>query len=95
MDKLKVIDRAKIYMRGQALSDADFIMLYNDLSEWEQFGYAAEALYKNMEEKEHEGKPVTIKNHQDLAKNIYKDDSLSSYFKFDTAFNILSTNCKL
>ena len=95
MDKLKVIDRAKIYLRGQALSDVDFMLLYNDLAEWEQFGYAAEALYKNMEEKEHDGKPVTIKNYQDLAKNIYKDDSLSSYFKFDTAFNILSTNCKL
>jgi len=36
-----------------------------------------------------------LSKYQDLAENVYKDSTLSSYFKFDKAINILKSFCDL
>jgi hypothetical protein len=65
------------------------------LIQYEQYGYAAEILLKKIEDKEDQGAEIKLSKYQDLADNIYKDSTLSSYFKFDKAINLLKSFCDL
>ena len=94
-DKKKVIVWAKNYLRGEDISDSRFDNLYQHLIQYEQYGYAAEILLKKIEDKEDQGSEIKLSKYQDLADNVYKDTTLSSYFKFDKAINILKSFCDL
>jgi predicted acylesterase/phospholipase RssA/uncharacterized membrane protein (DUF485 family) len=94
-DKKKVIIWAKNYLRGEDINDSRFDNLYQHLIQYEQYGYAAEILLKKIEDKEDQGAEIKLSKYQDLADNVYKDSTLSSYFKFDKAINILKSFCDL
>ncbi|WP_281638209.1 patatin-like phospholipase family protein [Flavobacterium marginilacus] len=95
-DKKKVIALAKNYLRGEDISnDVRFEDLYQNLVQFEQYGYAAEILLKKIADNEDQGAEVKLSQYQDLAENIYKDSTLSSYFKFDKAINTLKSFCDL
>ncbi|MBF4473595.1 patatin-like phospholipase family protein [Flavobacterium sp. HJJ] len=95
-DKKKVIALAKNYLRGEDISnDVCFEDLYQSLVQFEQYGYAAEILLKKIADNEDQGAEVKLSQYQDLAENIYKDSTLSSYFKFDKAINTLKSFCDL
>ena len=94
--KIDFINFAKLHLRGEDISaDVKFTDLYEGLIKYEQFGYATEILLLKMEENERTGKPIILKDYQELARNVYKDTTLSSYFKFDKALSILRTHCSL
>jgi predicted acylesterase/phospholipase RssA len=95
-DKKKVIAWAKNYLRGEDISNnVPFEDLYQSLIEYEQYGYAAEILLKKIADNEDQGAEIKLSKYQDLADNIYKDSTLSSYFKFDKATNVLKSFCDL
>ncbi|WP_348799658.1 patatin-like phospholipase family protein [Flavobacterium adhaerens] len=95
-DKKKAIAWAKSYLRGEDISnDVYFDKLYLNLIQFEQYGYATEILLKKIEEDEDQGAEVKLTKYQNLADNVHKDSSLSSYFKFDKAINILKSFCDL
>ncbi len=93
--RLEIIEQARIYLRGKAISGQDFIELYNKLVHHEQFGYASEVLFKNIHENIDKGQMQSYSRFEELAKNVYKDTTLSSYFKFTKALNILKVHCCL
>ena len=94
-DKKKVILCAKNYLRGENINDFRFDNLYKYLIQYEQYGYAAEVLLKRIDDKEDKGAEIKLSNFQNLADNVYKDSTLSSYFKFDKAIKILKSSCDL
>ena len=94
-DKKKVILCAKNYLRGENINDFRFDNLYKYLIQYEQYGYAAEVLLKRIDDKEDKGAEINLSNFQNLADNVYKDSTLSSYFKFDKAIKILKSSCDL
>jgi predicted acylesterase/phospholipase RssA len=95
-DKKKAIALAKNYLRGEDISNAiNFDDLYQNLTQYEQFGYATEILLKKIDDNEDQGIEIKLSKYQDLADNIYKDSTLSSYFKFDKAINVLKSFCDL
>ncbi|WP_281239399.1 patatin-like phospholipase family protein [Flavobacterium praedii] len=95
-DKKQAIAWAKNYLRGEDISNAiDFDYLYQNLIQYEQYGYATEILLKKIEDNEDQGVEIKLSKYQDLADNIYKDSTLSSYFKFDKAINVLKSFCDL
>ncbi|WP_269223150.1 patatin-like phospholipase family protein [Flavobacterium sp. IMCC34518] len=95
-DKKRAIAWAKNYLRGEDISNAiDFDYLYQNLIQYEQYGYATEILLKKIEDNEDQGVEIKLSKYQDLADNIYKDSTLSSYFKFDKAINVLKSFCDL
>src|SRR6187402_2599176 len=94
-DKKKVILCAKNYLRGENINDFRFDNLYKYLIQYEQYGYAAEVLLKRIDDKEDKGAEIKLSNFQNLADNVYRDSTLSSYFKFDKAIKILKSSCDL
>lgn len=94
-EKFSLIDEAKIYLRGAAYSNDKILELYQSLESINQFGYAAEVVNKYLGELEEQGQQITEEVYQELVRNIYKDTSLSSYFKYDKAINILRSDCAL
>lgn len=95
-DKKRMISWAKNYLRGQDISnEVPFEDLYQNLVQYEQYGYAAEILLKKIADNEDHGSEIRLSKYQDLAENVYKDSTLSSYFKFDKAINILKSFCDL
>nr|WP_315203330.1 patatin-like phospholipase family protein [uncultured Flavobacterium sp.] len=95
-DKKLVIAWAKNYLRGEDISnDVPFEDLYQSLIQFEQYGYATEILLKKIADNEDQGAEIKLSKYQDLADNIYKDSTLSSYFKFDKAINVLKSFCDL
>lgn len=95
-DKKQAIAWAKNYLRGEDISNAiDFDYLYQNLIQYEQYGYATEILLKKIEDNEDQGIEIKLSKYQDLADNVYKDSTLSSYFKFDKAINVLKSFCDL
>lgn len=95
-DKKEAIACAKNYLRGEDISNAIlFDDLYQNLIQYEQYGYATEILLKKIEDDEDQGTEIKLSKYQDLADNIYKDSTLSSYFKFDKAINVLKSFCDL
>ncbi|WP_264563826.1 patatin-like phospholipase family protein [Flavobacterium sp. N3904] len=94
--KKLAIELAKNYLRGEDISNTINIdELYENLTQYEQYGYAAEVLMKKIADNEAEGTEIKLSKYQDLADNVYKDSTLSSYFKFDKAINILKSFCDL
>jgi predicted acylesterase/phospholipase RssA len=93
--KFDLIDEAKIYLRGEAYNEDKVIELYKKLEDSNQFGYASEVVNKYIADLASEGKPITDAEYQVLVRNIYKDTSLSSYFKYDKAINKLRSDCDL
>jgi len=95
-DKKGAIAWAKKYLRGEDISnEIPFEDLYQNLIQYEQYGYATEILLKKIEDNEDQGAEIKLSKYQDLAENIYKDSTLSSYFKFDKAINVLKSFCDL
>jgi predicted acylesterase/phospholipase RssA len=94
-EKFTLIDEAKIYLRGEDYNGEKVIELYSKLESSNQFGYAAEVVNKYLSDLEEQGQPITDTEYQVLVKNIYKDTSLSSYYKYDKAINILRSDCDL
>jgi predicted acylesterase/phospholipase RssA len=95
-DKKLAIAWAKNYLRGEDISNEIlFDDLYQNLIQYEQYGYATEILLKKIEDNEDQGAEIKQSKYQDLAENIYKDSTLSSYFKFDKAINVLKSFCDL
>src|SRR6478609_1777033 len=95
-DKKLVIAWAKNYLRGEDISnDVPFEDLYQNLIQFEQYGYATEILLKKIADNKDQGAEIKLSKYQDLADNIYKDSTLSSYFKFDKAINVLKSFCDL
>lgn len=95
-DKKLAIAWAKNYLRGEDISnEVSFEDLYQNLIQYEQYGYAAEILLKRIDDDKDLGVEIKLSRYQDLADNIYKDSSLSSYFKFDKAINVLKSFCDL
>ncbi|PKB18071.1 patatin-like phospholipase family protein [Flavobacterium sp. 5] len=95
-DKKELITWAKNYLRGEDISnDISFEDLYQNLIQYEQYGYATEILLKKIADNEDQGTEIKLFKYQDLADNVYKDSTLSSYFKFDKAINILKSYCDL
>lgn len=95
-DKKKVIAWAKNYLRGEDISnDILFDVLYKNLIQYEQYGYATETLLKKIADNEDQGIEIKQSKYQNLADNIYKDSTLSSFFKFDKAINTLKSFCDL
>ncbi len=94
-EKFTLIDEAKIYLRGESYNSNKVIALYKKLESSNQFGYASEVIYKYLGELEENGEHITEEEYQVLVRNIYKDTSLSSYFKYDKAVNILRSDCSL
>ncbi len=95
-NKQEVIELAKKYLRGENItSEVNFEDLYQNLMKYDQYGYASEILLSKIEENSVNGVKINQSDYQKLAKNIYKDTSLSSYFKFDKAINILNAHCNL
>src|SRR6187402_73115 len=87
---------AKKYLRGEDIcNEILFDDLYKNLIQYEQYGYATEILLKQIEDNEDHGTEIKQSKYQNLAENIYKDSTLSSYFKFDKAINILKSFCEL
>lgn len=96
LDKKTAMVWAKKYLRGEDISnEINFEDLYLNLIQCEQFGYATEILLKKIEDNEDQGIEIKLTKYQDLAENIYKDSTLSSYFKFDKAINVLKSFCDL
>lgn len=94
--KNQAIEFAKNYLRGEDISNAiHFEDLYSKLIQYEQFGYATEILLEKIADNETNGDEIKLSDFQDLAKNIYKDTTLSSYFKFEKAINVLKSFCDL
>lgn len=94
--KLQLIELAKLYLRGEDItSKISYSDLYEELIQYDQFGYATEISLLQIEEQENKGQKIDLKRYQDLARNVYKDTTLSSYFKFDKALSILKTHCSL
>ncbi len=93
--KFSIIDEAKIYLRGESYETKKVKDLYTKLEDSSQFGYAAEVILKYLEGLKENGTELTDGNYHSLVKNIYKDTSLSSYFKYDKALNILKSECGL
>lgn len=94
-NKYNDIDEAKTYLRGERYDSERVTSLFGRLAASSQFGYAAEVILKYLGELQDEGKELTDADHQGLVMNIYKDSSLSSYFKYDKAINILRSDCEL
>jgi predicted acylesterase/phospholipase RssA len=95
-NKKQAISLAKNYLRGEDISnEISFDDLYQDLIQYEQYGYATEILLQKIEDCKDHGAEIKLSRYQDLADNIYKDSTLSSYFKFDKAINILKSFCDL
>jgi predicted acylesterase/phospholipase RssA len=94
-EKFSLIDEAKIYLRGEAYNNERVMALYASLESNNQFGYAVEVINKYLIELEEQGQTITDEEYQVLVNNIYKDTSLSSYYKYDKAINILRTDCDL
>ncbi len=95
-NKKEAIAWAKNYLRGEDISiSISFENLYQNLVIYEQYGYAAEILLKKIAENEDKGIEIKLSKYQDLADNVYKDSTLSSYFKFEKAINILKSFCDL
>lgn len=95
-DKKLAIAWAKNYLRGEDISnEIPFDNLYKNLIQYEQYGYATEILLKKIDDNEDHGAEIKLSKYQDLAENIYKDSTLSSYFKFDKAINVLKSFCDL
>lgn len=95
-NKLELIELAKNHLRGENIdSKIAFDDLYKGLIQYDQFGYAAEILLTEIDDKEEKGEPISKDLYHKLATNIYKDTTLSGYFKFDKALNILKTYCDL
>jgi predicted acylesterase/phospholipase RssA len=95
-DKKLAIAWAKNYLRGEDISNEIlFDDLYQNLIQYEQYGYATEILLKKIGDNEDQGTEINQSKYQDLAENIYKDSTLSSYFKFDKAINVLKSFCDL
>nr|WP_315255805.1 patatin-like phospholipase family protein [uncultured Flavobacterium sp.] len=95
-NKKEAIAWAKNYLRGEDISiSISFENLYQNLIIYEQYGYATEILLKKIAENEDKGTEIKLSKYQDLAENVYKDSTLSSYFKFDKAINILKSFCDL
>jgi predicted acylesterase/phospholipase RssA len=95
-NKQEVIALAKKYLRGENIvSEDNFDDLYQNLMKYDQYGYASEILLNKIEENSINGIKINLSDYQKLARNIYKDTSLSSYFKFDKAINILNAHCNL
>lgn len=95
-NKKEAIAWAKNYLRGEDISNSiSFEVLYQNLIIYEQYGYATEILLKKIAENEDKGTEIKLSKYQDLADNVYKDSTLSSYFKFDKAVNILKSFCDL
>jgi predicted acylesterase/phospholipase RssA len=87
---------AKKYLRGEDIcNEILFDDLYKNLIQYEQYGYATEILLKQIEDNEDHGTEIKQSKYQNLAENIYKDSTLSSYFKFDKAINVLKSFCEL
>lgn len=95
LKKYSDIDEAKKYLRGEKYEKDRIEALYSKLENSSQFGYAAEVILKYLEEMQEDGEEITDDNYQLLVRNIYKDSSLSSYFKYDKAINILRSDCEL
>jgi predicted acylesterase/phospholipase RssA len=94
--KKQAIEFAKNYLRGEDISNSiHFEDLYSKLIQYEQFGYATEILLEKIADNEEDGIEIKLSNYQDLAENIYKDTTLSSYFKFEKAINVLKSFCDL
>lgn len=94
-DKHDLITLAKNHLRGEEIDTETYKQLYEGLIQYEQFGYATEIILKRIEEIEKKGETTTPKLYHELARNVYKDTTLSGYFKFGKALNILKTHCKL
>ncbi|PIF34360.1 patatin-like phospholipase [Flavobacterium sp. 9] len=94
-DKHDLITLAKNHLRGEEIDTETYKELYEGLIQYEQFGYATEIILKRIEEIEKKGETTTPKLYHELARNVYKDTTLSGYFKFGKALNILKTHCKL
>jgi len=94
-DKHDLIRLAKNYLRGEEIDKETFNELYEGLIQYEQFGYATEIILTRIEEIEKKGETIALKTYHELARNIYKDTTLSGYFKFEKALNVLKTHCKL
>lgn len=96
-----VIAQAKNYLRGEDIlgeglqREENFKQLKKDLIEYEQFGYLVEILLKKIGENLDCGIFTSPNDYKELARNIYKDTTLSAYFKFDKALNVLKSNCDL
>lgn len=95
-NKKQAIEFAKNYLRGEDISNSiHFEDLYSKLIQYEQFGYATEILLEKIADNESAGIEIKLSDYQSLAENIYKDTTLSSYFKFEKAINVLKSFCDL
>ncbi|MEO7991398.1 MAG: patatin-like phospholipase family protein [Chryseolinea sp.] len=90
--KIELISRSRDLLRGQWKSSAELKNLYKELEEWDQFAYATDVLLAKIKQDEKEGNPISLSEHQKLAKFIYKDHSLPSSFKFDRALQQLNAH---
>ena len=94
--KFELIEDAKKYLRGEDLiSEKDCEELHRGLIANDQFSYAGEILLKKIDEDRADGVHPSLKTYLDLVLNIYKDTSLSSYFKFDKAIKTLEAEADL
>ncbi len=89
-DKLKLIYEARNVLLGESRSSAELQKLCKDLVMVDQFDYASELLLIRIRQDRDRGIHVSLKDYQDLAKYIYKDNSLSARFKFDRALRELN-----
>ena len=91
--KMQLIEMARDTIRGQRNLDiAETDELISNLEKYDQFAYATEVLLIRMKEDEKEGKTITLKDYETLAKFIYKDHSLPSAFKFEKALQELGSH---
>ncbi|MES2850132.1 MAG: patatin-like phospholipase family protein, partial [Bacteroidota bacterium] len=93
--KKVAINKARDAIRGKELSIKELETLQNDLESFDQFAYATEILLILLDKKKEANHTTSLKDHQTLAKYIYKDHSLPSSFKFDKAFTELQTHDNL
>ena len=79
----------------QSTKEKVLIDLYSELQSQEQLSYASKILQRKIDDYPAATERLRIKDYQQLARFTYKDTSLPSAVKFDTALKILSDNCNL
>ena len=90
--KQRIINEARLVLSGKKKNNAELKALCGDLERIEQFSYATDILLTIMAQNKEDGIPTSLKEHQTLAKYIYKDQSLPSSFKFDKALAKLNSD---
>jgi predicted acylesterase/phospholipase RssA len=90
IDKSVLIRQARAALSGAALTSAELGRLCESLVSIDQFDYASELLIIKIDQDEAAGIKPSLSDCQDLVKYIYKDNSLSSQFKYDRAIKTLN-----